>query len=155
MEERLKELRKTLNLTQQEFADKIGVKRNTIAQYESGRNAPIDAVVTLICRTYGVNETWLRTGEGEMFISRGRSEAIAQEINRFIPIIVMVLGGLIAMWSEWTCSPDVIARGFVSGLASTGAYEAIDQLRLRGYEKKVEGMATDPYELVGAEEDGD
>lgn len=79
----------------------------------------------------------------------------SQEINRFIPIIVMVLGGLIAMWSEWTCSPDVIARGFVSGLASTGAYEAIDQLRLRGYEKKVEGMATDPYELVGAEEDGD
>lgn len=84
MEERLKELRKTLNLTQQEFADKIGVKRNTIAQYESGRNAPIDAVVTLICRTYGVNETWLRTGEGEMFISRGRSEAIAQEVNRFM-----------------------------------------------------------------------
>lgn len=84
MEERLKELRKTLNLTQQEFADKIGVKRNTIAQYESGRNAPIDAVVTLICRTYGVNETWLRTGEGKMFVSRGRSEAIAQEVNRFM-----------------------------------------------------------------------
>ena len=84
MEERLKELRKTLNLTQQEFADKIGVKRNTIAQYESGRNAPIDAVVTLICRTYGVSETWLRTGEGKMFVSRGRSEAIAQEVNRFM-----------------------------------------------------------------------
>lgn len=84
MEERLKELRKTLNLTQQEFADKIGVKRNTIAQYESGRNAPIDAVITLICRTYGVDETWLRTGEGKMFISRGRSEAIAQEVNRFM-----------------------------------------------------------------------
>ena len=84
MEERLKELRKTLNLTQQEFADKIGVKRNTIAQYESGRNAPIDAVVTLICRTYGVNETWLRTGEGEMFVPRDRSDAIAQEVSRFM-----------------------------------------------------------------------
>lgn len=84
MEERLKELRKTLNLTQQEFADKIGVKRNTIAQYESGRNAPIDAVITLICRTCGVDETWLRTGEGKMFVSRGRSEAIAQEVNRFM-----------------------------------------------------------------------
>lgn len=84
MEERLKELRKTLNLTQQEFAEKIGVKRNTIAQYESGRNAPIDAVITLICRTYNVNETWLRTGEGEMFVSRDRSEAIAQEVNRFM-----------------------------------------------------------------------
>ena len=84
MEERLKELRKSLNLTQQEFADKIGVKRNTIAQYESGRNAPIDAVITLICRTYGVSETWLRTGEGEMFVPRDRSDAIAQEVSRFM-----------------------------------------------------------------------
>ena len=54
-------------MTQQEFADRIGVKRNTIAQYEIGRNEPIDTVVTLICKEYNVNETWLRTGEGEMF----------------------------------------------------------------------------------------
>ena len=60
------------------------VKQNTIAQYESGRNAPIDAVITLICRTYGVNETWLRTGEGEMFVPRDRSDAIAQEVSRFM-----------------------------------------------------------------------
>ena len=84
MHERIKELRKALGLTQQKFADGMGVKQNTIAQYESGRNAPIDAVITLICRTYGVNEAWLRTGEGKMFISRGRSEAIAQEVNRFM-----------------------------------------------------------------------
>ena len=84
MEERLKKLRKSLKLTQQEFADRIGVKRNTIAQYESGRNAPIDAVITLICRTYGVSDTWLRTGEGDMFVARDRSEAIAQEVSRFM-----------------------------------------------------------------------
>lgn len=82
MEERLKELRKTLNLTQQEFADKIGVKRNTIAQYESGRNAPIDAVITLICRTYSVNETWLRTGEGEMFQPRSRNDELLDYARR-------------------------------------------------------------------------
>lgn len=67
MKDRIKKLRKTLNMTQQEFADKIGVKRNTIGQYEIGRNEPIDAVVNLICREFDVNETWLRTGEGEMF----------------------------------------------------------------------------------------
>lgn len=82
MEERLKELRKTLNLTQQEFAEKIGVKRNTIAQYESGRNAPIDAVITLICRTYGVNETWLRTGEGEMFQPKSRNDELLDYARR-------------------------------------------------------------------------
>ena len=84
MHERIKELRKALGLTQQKFADGMGVKQNTIAQYESGRNAPIDAVITLICRTYGVSEAWLRTGEGEMFVARDRSEAIAQEVSRFM-----------------------------------------------------------------------
>lgn len=67
MNERLKKLRKTLDLTQQEFADKLGIKRSTMATYESGRNDPIDAVVSLICREFGVREEWLRTGEGEMF----------------------------------------------------------------------------------------
>lgn len=67
MNERLKKLRKTLDLTQQKFADRIGVKQNTIAQYEMGRNIPIDSVVSLICREFNVNEAWLREGTGEMF----------------------------------------------------------------------------------------
>lgn len=69
MKDRLKELRKILGLTQQEFADRIGIKRNTLANYEAGRNVPIDSVYHLICREFSVNESWLRTGEGEMFSS--------------------------------------------------------------------------------------
>ena len=68
MNERLKKLRKALDLTQQEFADRIGVKRNTIATYEIGRNTPLYAVIASICREFNVSETWLRTGEGEMFL---------------------------------------------------------------------------------------
>lgn len=68
MNERIKQLRKALGYTQQEFADRIGVKRNTIAQYEIGRNEPIDSVVNLICKEYNVNPDWLRSGTGEMFI---------------------------------------------------------------------------------------
>ena len=68
LNERLKKLRKALDLTQQEFADRIGVKRNTIATYEIGRNTPLDAVIASICREFNVSETWLRTGEGEMFL---------------------------------------------------------------------------------------
>lgn len=67
MNERLKSLRKTLDITQQEFADKIGIKRNSYANYETGRNTPIDAIIVSICREFNVNEEWLRTGEGEMF----------------------------------------------------------------------------------------
>lgn len=77
MQERIKELRKVLNLTQQEFSDRIGIKRNTIAQYESGRNAPIDAVVSLICREFNVSEEWLRTGAGDMFLERSRDEELS------------------------------------------------------------------------------
>ena len=67
MKDRIKKLRKSLDMTQQEFADRIGVKRNTIGQYEIGRNEPIDTVINLICREFGVSEEWLRTGNGEMF----------------------------------------------------------------------------------------
>lgn len=78
-----------------------------------------------------------------------------QQVNRFIPVIVMVLGAVITVWAEGSFDPDVIARGFVSGLASSGAYEAIDQLRLRSYEKKIGGMAVDPMELEDSETDGE
>ena len=78
MTERIKELRKALGLTQQKFADKIGVKQNTVAQYEIGRNPPTDTVVTLICREFDVNEEWLRTGAGPMFVEKTRDEELAQ-----------------------------------------------------------------------------
>ena len=77
MGERIKAIRKALGLTQQEFADRIGVKPNTVSQYEIGRNDPIDAVISLICREYNVDEVWLRTGEGEMFRPRTREDDIA------------------------------------------------------------------------------
>lgn len=67
MNERIKKLRKALDLTQQQFADKIKVKRNTVATYEMGRSEPSDSAISLICREFNVNENWLRTGEGEMF----------------------------------------------------------------------------------------
>jgi len=78
MNERLKKLRKTLDLTQQKFGERIGVKGNTIAQYELGRNEPIDAVINLICREFNVNEEWLRTGTGDMFLPVDRNADIAK-----------------------------------------------------------------------------
>ena len=80
MKERLKKLRKSLDMTQQAFADKIGMKQNTIAQYEMGRTTPSDAIVFSICREFGVNENWLRTVTGEMFI---KSTPYEKAYNRF------------------------------------------------------------------------
>lgn len=84
MTERIKELRKALGLTQQKFADKIGVKQNTVAQYEIGRNPPTDTVVTLICREFDVNEEWLRTGAGPMFVEKTRDEELAEFFGKVL-----------------------------------------------------------------------
>lgn len=78
MNERLKQLRKALGLTQQEFADKIGSKRNTIAKYETNTNVPSTAVLSLICRVFNVNEKWIKSGEGEMFLPITRDDEIAK-----------------------------------------------------------------------------
>jgi HTH-type transcriptional regulator/antitoxin PezA len=78
MKERMKKLRKTLDLTQQEFADRIGIKRNSYANYETGRNTPIDAIIVSICREFNVNEEWLRNGTGEMFLQSNRNADIAR-----------------------------------------------------------------------------
>ena len=81
MNERIKEIRKINNLTQQEFADRLKIKRNTVATYEAGKSFPSDAAVSLICREFNVNENWLRTGQGEMFhpASSSSINAVVQE----------------------------------------------------------------------------
>ena len=65
--DRIKKLRKDLNMTQTEFANRIGSVQNTITGYESGRRNPSSPVIALICKEFDVQEEWLRTGEGEMF----------------------------------------------------------------------------------------
>lgn len=83
MNERIKKLRKALDLTQQEFAMHIGSKRNTIAKYETGTNAPSAAVVSLICREFNVSEEWLREGTGEMFLPDTADDPIAAIVKQY------------------------------------------------------------------------
>lgn len=81
--ERVKELRKTLKLTQREFANRIGMKQNSIGQIEIGRN-PSDQTIISICREFNVNESWLRTGEGEMFIEMSKEDEISSMIHNML-----------------------------------------------------------------------
>ncbi len=67
MKDRIKKIRKELDLTQQKMANSLGVQRNTIAMYEMGRTAPSDAIIKSICREFNVNQEWLCSGAGEMF----------------------------------------------------------------------------------------
>ena len=114
---RIKELRNTLGLTQQQFADRLGVSRNNIATYET-RGGVSDSVISLICREFDVSEKWLRDGDGEMFIKKSRDHEIAAFVGeimkgdgdmrrRFISVLARL------SMEEWELL-EKIARQFVS-----------------------------------------
>lgn len=66
---RIKIMRSELNLKQEDFGKKINLTKFAISNYENGRTGIPDRVISDICREFNVNETWLRTGEGEMFVN--------------------------------------------------------------------------------------
>ena len=84
MNQRIKQLRRNLDLTQQDFAERIGLKQNSIALIESGKRNISNQAVLSICREFNVNETWLRTGEGEMFNALSRDEQIAYRLGAML-----------------------------------------------------------------------
>lgn len=106
MNDRIRKLRRDLNLTQQEFADRLNIKRNTVATYETGKSNPSDAAVNLICREFNVSEPWLRTGEGEMFVARPREDELADFVS-----------GLLRS------RPDDIRRRFVIAISKLNTQE--------------------------------
>jgi len=84
MNTRIKEVRKAKNLTQESFSERIGLKRNSIAQIESGARVPSNQVILSICREFGVNENWLRNGEGEMFRTMSREDELYALFGKFM-----------------------------------------------------------------------
>lgn len=102
MNERIKKVRKSLGLTQDEFGRRLGVTRGAITNIEYNKVEPKPLFVELLCREFNVNETWLRTGEGEMFVTHTRDEAIAAFVGRvlasendsFQKRLISVLAGL-------------------------------------------------------------
>lgn len=75
MNERIKELRKHLGLTLEEFGKRLGVTRSAIGHLERGERTLTDQMFLSICREFNVNEEWLRTGNGEMFSLQEDEEA--------------------------------------------------------------------------------
>ena len=78
--ERVREIRKVKGLTMRQFGEKIGVVGSTISDIENGRRSLNRQNLLAICREFRVNEDWLRTGEGEMFVESNEDE----EITKFL-----------------------------------------------------------------------
>ena len=75
---RVFELRKKINLTLEKFGEPLGVTKTAISRIEKEERTITDQMAKAICREYGVNENWLRTGDGDMFVPQTRSEKIAE-----------------------------------------------------------------------------
>lgn len=81
MNKRICDVRKSQNLNQQGFADKLGLTKNFISLLETGSREPSDRTIKDICREFSVNEQWLRTGDGEMFIQLSRDAQITKFVG--------------------------------------------------------------------------
>lgn len=122
MNERIRDLRNALNLTQQEIADKLGTSRGNIAGYETGRRSPSDAVVSLICREFNVNEEWLRSGQGDMFIKKLPVDEVSDYVedlleysgegNRFFDIIIEMM----KTYKELDDKSQVVIRNYFGSI---------------------------------------
>ncbi len=97
--QRIKELRKMLGLTQEEFANRIGRSRISIAQYEAGKRTPDESTLRLISQTFGVNLEWLKSGEGEMFAETVPAEGKGLKIA-YYPDVELSAGVGIEPFSE-------------------------------------------------------
>lgn len=100
--DRLKELRKTLKLSQTKFGEGIGVGLGVIRNLEDGITEPSTALVDLMSKVYNVDVVWLETGDGEMFRKMTRrekiaafvSEALADESDSFRSEFILTLSAL-------------------------------------------------------------
>lgn len=76
MKDRIYEVRRRSGLNQSDFAEKLNLSKNFISLIETGNRSPSDRTISDICREFGCNEVWLRTGEGEPFQQESKEEAI-------------------------------------------------------------------------------
>ena len=81
---RTSELRKAFGLTQQAFADRLGITRGAVANWDLDRSDPSDAVISLICREFNVRESWLRDGTGEMLEVKPRAEELGELVRKLL-----------------------------------------------------------------------
>lgn len=106
-------MRKYYDLTQLDFGEKIGLKANTITSYETGARVPSEAVIKSICREYGVDEDWLRTGEGLMFRDTSQSEMLDKAIQDVYTSNDSLIKGILIAYSELSEEKRAVIREIV------------------------------------------
>lgn len=121
MNERIKQLRKELHLSQSDFGARVGVKGNTIGNYELCLRNPSDAVIFSICREFNVSEEWLRNGTGDMFNNMSMDEELAYIVGQALPqaddYVKSTFIALGRLAQQFTADDWAVVKKFVDALA--------------------------------------
>lgn len=139
--ERIKEVRKSeeVNMTMEEFGKRLGVKDATISRLESGARNVTDQMFKSICREFGVNPTWLRTGEGTMWTADTTTDGMKELSKKFMSNV-----------------PEPIRNRLVSALAqlSDKQWKSLSEiLDVLIKEEKGEEKGEDPRPASSVEDD--
>lgn len=121
MNQRIKEVRRSLGLSQEEFGRRLGITKSAVSRIESSSNGASGQTVKSICREFSIDYAWLTTGQGEMF---------AENDDQITKLVDTVLAG-----------ENEFARAIFRGFAQ---FSAEDWQQLHGLIKKfLDGMNPD------------
>ena len=118
MKDRIRKIRKASGLTQAEFGARIGIKGNTIGNYEIGLRTPSDAVIFSICREFNVNEDWLRTGEGDPYKELPESTELGTYIGQILTTEDEFIKKAIVNYMQLDEKSKKIVRDFIRSLGT-------------------------------------
>ena len=152
MNERLREARKALGLTQTDFAKRIGVTNPTISQIENGKIALTERVVIAVCREFSINENWLRTGEGEM--KAETNDTLIQRITKAYnssPLIQAMIDGYMKLPEEHKTAVDEYVVDVARSLPGVGV-EIADELAAAVEKEKARKSVEFDRPLTNAEQ---
>lgn len=120
LSKRLVKIRETLKISQDELGTKIGISRFSVSNYESGKRNITERVIKDICREFDVNEEWLRTGEGEMFVELPEGTELGKYIADVIGGEDDFIKNIIISYMKLDEKNKKIIRDFVKSLGCEG-----------------------------------
>lgn len=120
MNERIRELRKSLGLSGEKFGEKLGVKKNSVSQWENGKNNITEQIMKSICREFNVNEEWLRYGVGDMFNNPDDivAECVGELLTYQNDIVYDAIKSILATYKTLDDSSKEVIRDFTSSVIS-------------------------------------
>lgn len=111
MNERIKQVRKQLGLSQGEFGAALGITFTAVSKIELGINTPSEQTLKLICSTYHINYLWLTEGDGPMMQALNRAELVEQAMAGESPLAISIMKAFAELPDdEWVRLRDMIDR---------------------------------------------